>query len=248
MATWTKHDIEGNIVCPKTGKKLTHVWWDKSTNGVYDRKSYKGYRMFRVTRDGNGITSNISLQKVIWRELVSFRVKRKDKSYKVTIPVAKSRADLLKQKQEQAYVYTYTQREDGIIVQGTEGYTSKYTKSAANVNTSLKKYTEALGLENNEIHFADGKAEIIGVYKTWNCQYINFVGGSEPETYKPIYHRKKEGLELPYLCNLDVYQGMTFNPHGSNYTPREVNDLSHFEFSKDGEEEQFDYIELEVLA
>lgn len=41
---------------------------------------------------------------------------------------------------------------------------------------------------------------------------------------------------------------MTFNPHGSNYTPREVNDLSHFEFSKDGEEEQFDYIELEVLA
>ena len=245
----TKHKIESKMVCPKTGEKLTHVWGHENSNKLYASKDaathhYDHNRMYRVTRDSKGIITNNSHQKTHWTYAVTLQVKRgKDKPCLVNIPIKNPKTGMLQNKKEHSYIYAYAQKEDGLVISSTEGYTDKYTWSSKNSATStLLAYTTALGFDNNEIYFADGKAEIVGVKTIWRCNYINFICFEKNRL--PIY--TKGELGLPYLHDMAVYFTRDYNQHGTQYEASLHTNLHKYSFATDKSVE-YDYIELEVL-
>ena len=245
----TKHKIEGKMVCSKTGEKLTHVWNGINSNKLYASEDgathlYVHSRMYRVTRESKGILINNSCQKKQWTVVVQLKVKRgEDKPCLVNIPVKNTKTEMLQNKKEQAYIYAYAQKENGGVIASNEGYTDKYTWSSKNANVTLSAYTTALGFDNNEIYFADGKAEIVGVNAIWRCNYINFTRFEN--NCLPIYTKGESGL--PYLHDMAVYLERDYNQHGTQYEATLHTNLNQYSFATDKSVE-FDYIELEVLV
>tara|TARA_R100000808_G_scaffold9858_1_gene26744 strand:+ start:1837 stop:2643 length:807 start_codon:yes stop_codon:yes gene_type:complete len=268
MVTWTQHKIAKKVVDPTTGKQLKHVWAAKADGSSYTytylKKSEKSARMYRVSQQGEGIVgdnshNNTYHQRANWNRLVMFSVSRDGKEQDVIIPVAEAFENMVGQKKAQAYVYSYTQKENGGVLQTNEGYTDKYTWSAANSNISIANYTEALGLVDNEIHFADGKAEIVDVKAILTNGYINYVGTSGQHIYT------NDDSFLPYMGELKSYAvgakgpfwnanktkiiKPKFNYHGEYYGCHITTDLNEYDWrNPEDEEERYDYIELEVLA
>jgi hypothetical protein len=264
MVTWTQQKIASKVVNPYTGKQLKHVWVSKEDGSnyeyVYLKKSDKSARMYRVSQDGRGISKgNSYYQRKKWSRLVLFTVSRDGKEQDVIIPVGNALSSMVGQKKAQAYVYSYAQKEKGTLLSINEGYTDKYTSSAANANISIADYTKALGLVDNEIHFADGKAEIVNVKTILTNSYMNYVGFSDKKIYT------SDDMFLPYMGELKIYSagakgpfwnsGKTkiikpkFNNHGDHYGCQITIDLNEYDWrNPEDEEERYDYIELEVLA